>query len=348
MNEDFQQIERPGKDDPCWCGSGQEYRKCHRRSDQEAAESQAHRGELLVHLQEYAMQPDLRDELQAAISFFYGPEQSVQNEDDDEDRLFSLQRGLDYFIHDCRLGDSRRVIEHFSRERGKRLLPPVRSILKRWLHSRLAVYEVIDIRDGQVLLRDLLTQEEYWVHDLDMSKGVNPWDLILTRLFPTRDTADTSGIGLHMPARFRDWIRSYVMDLWEEYRERHENESYEDFLHASAQLLNQFVLGEVEDAMNQVPNLVTREGDLVEACQARFRVLDFALALAGLRGAEEFKEATEEEDDEKHFIWVDAGESFELLREHGPEIDPASRAAEGGERLLGHVWLDEQELELET
>jgi hypothetical protein len=131
------QIERLDKDDPCWCGSGQEYRKCHRRSDREAAESQAHRGELLVRVQEYAMQPDLRDELQAAVTFFYGPGQFLQNEDDDEDRLFNLQRGLDYFIHDYRLGDSRRVIEHFSREKGKQLSAPVKAVLKRWMHSRL-------------------------------------------------------------------------------------------------------------------------------------------------------------------------------------------------------------------
>ncbi|MBN1563106.1 MAG: SEC-C domain-containing protein [Anaerolineae bacterium] len=26
---------RPGRNDPCWCGSGKKYKKCHLREDQE-------------------------------------------------------------------------------------------------------------------------------------------------------------------------------------------------------------------------------------------------------------------------------------------------------------------------
>lgn len=27
--------EQPGRNDPCWCGSGQKYKKCHLAADQE-------------------------------------------------------------------------------------------------------------------------------------------------------------------------------------------------------------------------------------------------------------------------------------------------------------------------
>jgi methionyl aminopeptidase len=35
--ESFATPDRPGRNDPCWCGSGQKYKRCHLRSDQAAA-----------------------------------------------------------------------------------------------------------------------------------------------------------------------------------------------------------------------------------------------------------------------------------------------------------------------
>ncbi|NBD36351.1 MAG: hypothetical protein GVY30_10210 [Chloroflexi bacterium] len=28
--------QRPGRNDPCWCGSGKKYKQCHLRSDKKA------------------------------------------------------------------------------------------------------------------------------------------------------------------------------------------------------------------------------------------------------------------------------------------------------------------------
>lgn len=32
--EEFVRPERPGRNDPCWCGSGQKYERCHLQSDE--------------------------------------------------------------------------------------------------------------------------------------------------------------------------------------------------------------------------------------------------------------------------------------------------------------------------
>jgi hypothetical protein len=31
--EPVRRTERPGRNDPCWCGSGAKYKKCHLRAD---------------------------------------------------------------------------------------------------------------------------------------------------------------------------------------------------------------------------------------------------------------------------------------------------------------------------
>jgi hypothetical protein len=35
--EQIQRESRPGRNDPCWCGSGKKYKKCHLDADEELA-----------------------------------------------------------------------------------------------------------------------------------------------------------------------------------------------------------------------------------------------------------------------------------------------------------------------
>jgi hypothetical protein len=163
-------------------------------------------------------------------------------------------------------------------------------------------------------------------------------------------------VGMQIAPRFRDGLRGYIEELWSKYRWRHDEASYEDFLHASHQLIYQFILNQIEPAMNQPPVILTAEGDAVEPSTATFEVLDYALALAHLRAAEEF---VEEEDDEarannspveKSFTWYEAGESLALLRAHDGEFERRAALAQeqGGTRILGHLALTPEELRLDV
>lgn len=341
---------RPGRNDPCWCGSGKKYKNCHWNADEQEAIAKALSTNLLMQLQEYALQLRFDRDLQAAREFFYGPD--FEPPDDDEDETFlAAERALDYFIYDYRLGDDRRVIGQFAAEYSKRLRPDERYLLANWQHSRLAAYEVLTVTPGVGLrLRDLVSGEEFDVRAPEAAEHVNQWNVLFTRVLPAGNHYRLGGMGLYIPPRFRDWLRGYAQDLWSEYRLRHEGESYEDFLHASSQLINQFILNEIEPVMNQLPTLVNAEGDLVEMCQAAYDVVDYPLALAALREAEEFDEVSEENEPEKEFTWREAGESLDLLREYGPEFEyhQATGVEQGGVRILGRVALGETELELET
>jgi SEC-C motif len=346
---DMEQRRKLGRNEPCWCGSGKKYKNCHLREDEAAALRELRKSRLIQQLDEFALQRRFETDLRSAAKFFYGDEALPAHDQQAEEAYW--QRALDYFIFDYPLPNEQRVIERFMAEQGKRLSPDERALLDAWAHAHLAPYEVIELRPGEGMrLRDLISGEEVDVREKRGTEQVSRWDVIFTRVLRMEDHYELNAAGLFVPVRFRDWLRGYAEGLWSDYELRHPEKSYEDFAHASSQLLNQFILDEIEPALNRPPTLVTAEGDLMEQCTATYAVLDHTLALARLRAAEEFAEEGEAEAEEKSFAWHETGESPDLLRAHGPDYEyhEAVGGEHGGTRILGHLELGVEELELQT
>lgn len=339
---------KPGRNDPCWCGSGKKYKNCHMRADDIEASRILVHNNLIERLDMYGLQREFKSDFENAFKFFLGYEFQTP---DDQDSMIDFQRALDYFIHDYRLPDGKRVIERFAAEHGKHLSAEERALIKGWQHSRLTAFEVIAVERGvSMRLRDLVSGEEFDVREKRGTQDLNRWEIRISRLMRTGDHYEMGGAtGMRLPARYRDWVRSFLSEQWTHYQFNHPESTYEDFLHASSQLLIQFLDEEVIPAMSTPPTVITAEGDVSEFCKATFDVLDYTVALAGLRGAVEFIE-NEEEDDAISFGWSEEGEALELLRAHGPAFEhkPAMGEAQGGFRNLGHLSLTRETLSLEV
>ena len=338
----------PGRNDPCWCGSGKKYKNCHLREDAAAASRLLVHNNLIRRLDEYALQPEFKSDFESAFEFFLGHKFQAPH---DQDGMIDFQRALDYFVHDYRLPDSQRVIERFAAEHGRRLSAEERALIEGWQHSRLTAFEVIAVEQGVGMrLRDLVSGEEFDVREKHGTQDLSRWEVLVSRLMRTGDHYEMGGAtGMRLPARYRDWVRSHLAEQWTHYRFNHPESTYEDFLHASSQLLAQFIDAEVIRALNAPPTVVTAEGDVSEFCQATFDVVDYTVARAGLRGAAEFVE-DEIEDDRATFGWSEEGESLEALRDHGPAFEhkPAMGEARGGFRNLGHLSLTRETLTLDV
>lgn len=337
-----------GRNDPCWCGSGKKYKNCHLTQDQRAESRELVKTNLIQRLDEYAIQ--LEEDFKAATKFYFGTEKDFAEGDDEQ--AFQFYTALDYFVHDYRLANDQRVIERFLAEHGKRLSADERALLNDWRHSRFAAFEVLDVqRDQGLRVRDLVSGEEFDVREKRGSQSVHRWDVVVTRLLRVWDHYEFGGYAFHVPAHFRGWVRGYLDGLWDDYRFKHPETTYEDFLHASSQLLVQFIMNEVEPAMSQPPTLVTMEGDLTEFCAATFDVMDYTMALAELRAAAEFvEEKPDATGEERVFAWFENDTSLALLRAHGPDFEykPPADAALGGGRVLGHLTLSRDELRLQV
>ena len=100
--------------------------------------------------------------------------------------MIDFQRALDYFIHDYRLPDGKRVIERFAAEHGKRLSAEERALIEGWQHSRLTAFEVIAVERGVGMrLRDLVSGEEFDVREKRGTQDLNRWEILVSRLMRT-------------------------------------------------------------------------------------------------------------------------------------------------------------------
>ncbi len=339
----------PGRNDPCWCGSGKKYKHCHQRADQERASEKLQKDALWRALGEFALQRKYETDFNTAAKFFFDADEAPDPEGDADEQA-DFERALDYFLFDYRLPDDTRVIEHFAKEQSRLLSPRQRAWLGDWMNGAPALLEIISVERGVGFhARDLFTGEIYDIHDKMGSETTARWNIAFTRVVRTDDHYALGGSGLNVPPGYRGMLRAYVEGLRTEYTQRYPNAPIQEFMRAHAHLINQYILNEIGSAMQQLPNLLTPEGDLMEHAVATFTVLNHADALARLRAAPEFREMEADGLAARDFAWNETGESLAQLRLHGAPFEWQTPAGDpNGVRALGTVKLALDELTLDV
>ncbi|MBI3684609.1 MAG: SEC-C domain-containing protein [Acidobacteria bacterium] len=155
-------VERPGRNDPCWCGSGKKYKKCHLASDEEtdrksrgwepaqpAPETESQK--LSLKLLDYFMEQASEREVKAAAELFFG---KLNRGIGDGDQI----RFFDWLLTDYtpkRLGCT--VAEAYLKKNRGTLTPGQKQAVEEWIQSRFGVYEVQRVEPGAgVQVTDLL------------------------------------------------------------------------------------------------------------------------------------------------------------------------------------------------
>ncbi len=345
----LQHQKTPGRNDPCWCGSGKKYKHCHQRADEERASEKLQKDALWRSLGEFALQRKYEIDFKTAAKFFFDADEAPDPEGDTEDQA-DFERALDYFLFDYHLPDNSRVIEHFATERGRSLSPRQGAWLTNWLNSAPALLEIISIERGAgVHARDLLTNEIYDIRDETGSETTARWTIAFVRVLHTDDHYELGSSGLNVPPRFRGMLLAYVQDLRSAYALRYPEATVHEFLRAHAHLINQYILDEIGSAMQQLPFVLTPERDLMEYAAATYDVLDHAQALERLRASVEFEEMNTDTLDALTFAWHETGESLAQLRLHGAPFEWQTPVGDpNGVRALGTIKLSLDELMLDV
>ena len=200
---------RPGRNDPCPCGSGRKYKKCCLPRDEQAGGDRGG-GRLAIPPDEIAAAPDQTDDDRGTASFHTNPSERRHM------ALHELDVSLTYEIMEfaaARFGsawcdyakdftdadavpelsshwsvyhyriDGTTALDRYLEEDGRRL-PRARSA---WLEAEAAawisVWEVTAVEPGaSVTLRDLLSHEERHVHETAASEVLVTRDAILARV----------------------------------------------------------------------------------------------------------------------------------------------------------------------
>lgn len=172
--EPFRPAPRPdlGRNEPCWCGSGRKYKKCHLGNEQVPLAERA------TWLYLKATQHVLLTEWNEFLT-----ELTYEREryDDDPDAAD------DPLMMDAVLFEGG-AFKDFLRVRGFLLPDDERLLADQWLLAQRSVFEVEAVRPGQdVDVRDVRTGDKHTVRDSLASRQLEAGHLICTRLLPVGD-----------------------------------------------------------------------------------------------------------------------------------------------------------------
>jgi hypothetical protein len=164
-----------GRNDPCPCGSGKKYKKCHLAPDE--AERSPASGRSPVH--------DLDDRLVAALRRFafenFGLEWH-RFEEDFADAAATAQLSIPWSLF-CYRVRGETIVDLYLEERGRRLAATERAWLEAQRAAWLSAWEVEGVEPGtSVTLRDLLTHEVRRVREESGSRTLVVRDAVLARV----------------------------------------------------------------------------------------------------------------------------------------------------------------------
>jgi hypothetical protein len=202
----------PERNDPCWCGSGKKYKKCHLEADQQTPDAPAPAAApegafdgLRTRVAIFRDKEVPDDGTRTALKEFFGEVGTADPE--------SIAAFADWMIHDWvfpRFG--RPVMEEFQRRHAATLNAAERDALDSWTSSYVGLYEVLEVRPGVgVELRDFTSDDKLFVHDVRMSNVLTRWDGLHARVVNGERGREFTGLGTvvprHLLARLFDWVK---------------------------------------------------------------------------------------------------------------------------------------------
>lgn len=217
-------MKKPGRNDPCYCGSGKKYKQCHLRIDMEAErnERELHNAARFLRreLPRFAREERFVDEFNKAMPIYW-------NELYDSDTMsemseFEALRFLDWFALDYVLPSGERVAEIYRSEHGDELESAQLETLEAWLASApFWAYELTDY-EGQILsLRDFTSGEMHEVFEPGGRGNVEIGEVILARLVPVHDHLEFSTLAAYLPAGEFDGLAAQLAEARATFTEEH-------------------------------------------------------------------------------------------------------------------------------
>lgn len=243
--------QKPGRNDPCYCGSGKKYKKCHQPIDQAAERTERDWKEAARFLRgdivDFAEDEAFAVPFARALPLFWNELYTIDNAAEmagDEGQIF-----FDWFAFDYELEDGSRVIEQYRQENWDDLSTPQQETLEKWLTADpLTGYELLDYEGQTLHVRDILTGAEHQVFEPGGRGVLEAGDVLLARIVPVQDHLEFSTAAPYIP-------QEEVADLVEKlqaakaaYLETYPEASHVQFLRANNYLFAHHALEQAEKA----------------------------------------------------------------------------------------------------
>lgn len=287
---------RVGRNDPCPCGSGRKYKKCHLAADEaERAEQRQAEEE-----RQDAGDHDLDGELARKLSRYAGERFGFawgRFTADFLDPEETLQLAVPWSLYHYRV-EERSVLEWYLAERARRLSPAEREWLAAQQAAWLSAWEVIGVEPGEsVTLRDLLSHEERFVRERSGSRTLVVRDVLLGRV------VDHEGVSLLCGVHPRPLPPMDAAEVVRRARGRLRRKRAIPVERLRDEAFGRYLIARWEEAVDELdaraeipPQLRNTEGDLLLLTADHFEIQATARAevesrLAAMEGVEVEQEA---------------------------------------------------------
>lgn len=170
-----------GRNDPCPCGSGRKYKRCHYAADK--AVSPGATSDVVSPFHEMDNQ-FVRELVGWAMNRFPAETVHVLHRLEADPEM-TPQLGAPFLVYVSFVA-GRTVVDWYLEERGWALTRGEREWLAWQKRSWLSIWEVMEVHKGRgLVLRDVLTGETRSVHEVSGSKSAEPHFMILARVVDT-------------------------------------------------------------------------------------------------------------------------------------------------------------------
>jgi hypothetical protein len=195
-------MEKPGRNDPCYCGSGKKYKQCHMAADLTAENEQRAWADaaraLRLDLLEFADSERFDAAAATAAAHYWNGLYTAETLP-----LMSAseaERFLDWFAFDHVLPSGERPVELFRAEQGDTLPAPRRELLDRWAAAGpMSGYELLGYEQQTLRLRDVALGAEHDVYEPAGHGDAPLGSIILGRLVPVHDHLEFFALPAYIP-----------------------------------------------------------------------------------------------------------------------------------------------------
>lgn len=195
-------MSKPGRNDPCYCGSGEKYKKCHMKEDK-AAEAElreyADAGQWLRRdFLKYAREERFAEPFAMALPLYWNNYYSIENAEEMSQN--EAIRFFDWFVFDYQYEEQPRLIETYHDEKHGDLSEVQQAVLDVWREAPPAsAFELLDYEGQTLRLRDFMTGKQIELYEPAGHGLVQPGDLLLGRPVKIHDRVEFSTLAAYLP-----------------------------------------------------------------------------------------------------------------------------------------------------
>jgi hypothetical protein len=277
---------KPGRNEPCWCGSGKKYKKCHLTADEEersaASGGIGELAKVLDDIMETVLKKMSRADAMDAYRLFFNCEADLLDLDPEAETAF-----LAWMVMDFRPASTgRTAVEEYLRRRGPRLPENERALVEAFRDARYGLWEIQRVEKGRgIEVKDYFGDECLFVSDKSSSRQAVQWDCVIGYFIRREDHWEFFSDGVRVP---RNLVRVLADQV--EAGSREAGVSASDYFRTKSHQWRR-AAEEAGRAWRDNLRIANSEGDPLEFSSAAYEVLDAAAAESALVAVKAFEPA---------------------------------------------------------